>query len=228
MNCQICGAALPSDALFCGECGSSTSATPLSRQRPDTRSSDTTLIQPIQAQQGTGVISVSVAGEAVSPHGAPAEADTADDTADASDTAAAEPGTESSAGQQSFIGEFAAALAADGPHASDSGAAFVLHVSTGESFDVSGSGLLGRRPLPADGEQFDHLIQINDTGRSVSKCHLEFGQYDGELWISDRDSGNGTLLRRPDGSMLACEPGRRYLTSRGTRVEIGEQFFVVA
>ena len=195
MNCQICGAELPSDALFCGECGSSTSATPQTRQRYDPRPSDTTVIQPLRPRQTTGVISVSV------DTGAHA----------AAEETPAEP-----------------VISTTEPRGSASGVSFVLQFSTGESFDVSGNGLIGRRPLPQPGERFDHLIQINDTGRSVSKSHVEFGLHNGELWISDRASGNGTLVRRADGTTLPCEAGRRYLVSRGTRVEIGEQFFVVA
>lgn len=201
MNCQICGAELPSDALFCGECGSSTSATPLSRQRSDARPTDTTLIRPIRPQQTTGIVSVSVDSLVARPPQPAAEQP--DAPADAE-------------------------MAVSEPRGSGSGIRFVLQFSTGESFDVSGSGLIGRRPLPAAHERFDHLVQITDAGRSVSKTHLEFGQHDGELWVCDRASGNGTVLRRTDGTTTSCEAGRRYLAGRGTRVEIGEQFFVVA
>ena len=76
MNCQICAAELPTDALFCGECGSSTSATPQSRQRPDARPTDTTQIQPIRPRQTTGVVSVALDGSAVTP-AAPAAVDAA-------------------------------------------------------------------------------------------------------------------------------------------------------
>jgi hypothetical protein len=62
----------------------------------------------------------------------------------------------------------------------------------------------------------------------VSKSHLDFGQHDGALWVSDRYSGNGTIIRRPSEAALRCEPGRRYLVPRGSRVEIAEQFFVVS
>lgn len=205
MNCQICGAELPSDALFCGECGSSTSATPQSRQRADARPSDTTVIQSLRPRQSTGIISVSLDGGALDS----GIAETASPL-----EAAAEPR--------------AAVVAPSEPRGAASGISFMLQFSTGETFDVSGNGLIGRRPLPQAQERFDHLLQITDPGRSVSKSHLEFGQHDGELWVSDRASGNGTIVRRPDGTEIVCEAGRRYLVGRGTRVEIGEQFFVVA
>ncbi|HZK59026.1 MAG TPA: FHA domain-containing protein, partial [Cryobacterium sp.] len=105
--------------------------------------------------------------------------------------------------------------------------AFELQFSTGENIRVTGSGLIGRRPLPQPSEYFDHLIQIMDAGMSVSKSHLEFGQHDGEFWVNDRFSGNGTVIRRPDEAAVRCEPGRRYLVLRGSRVDIADQFFVL-
>jgi hypothetical protein len=105
---------------------------------------------------------------------------------------------------------------------------FILQFSTGETVSVHGTGLVGRRPLPQPAEHFDHLIRIADVGLSVSKSHLEFGQHDGQFWISDRYSGNGTIIRRPDEAALRCEPGRRYIVPPGSRVEVADQFFVVS
>ena len=106
-------------------------------------------------------------------------------------------------------------------------ASFLLQFSTGESTTVDGSGLLGRAPTPQPGERFDQLVRIVDPGKSVSKTHLEFGQDAGALWISDRWSGNGTVVRPPEQPARRAEPGTRVRVARGTRVEIGEQFFVV-
>lgn len=107
------------------------------------------------------------------------------------------------------------------------GAPFVLQFSTGESFTVDGTGLVGRAPTPQPGERFDQLIRIVDPGRSVSKTHLEFGQDDGHLWLSDRWSGNGTIVRPRDQRARRLEPGTRVRVARGSRVDIGEQYFVV-
>lgn len=104
---------------------------------------------------------------------------------------------------------------------------FVLHFSTGESVTVAGSGLIGRRPTAQPGEYFDEYVAIDDPGRSVSKTHLEFGQDGGVLWISDRFSANGTVVREPDRSPRLCPSGRRTRVARGSRVDIGEQFFLV-
>jgi hypothetical protein len=108
------------------------------------------------------------------------------------------------------------------------GQRFVLQFSTGESVTVHGTGLLGRNPLPQPGERFDQLVVISDPGKSVSKTHLEFGQEQGAFWVSDRFSGNGSVVREPDTAQRRVEPGKRYRVVRGTRVDIGEQFFVVS
>ncbi|PYY47631.1 hypothetical protein DEI84_10740 [Curtobacterium sp. MCBD17_023] len=106
-------------------------------------------------------------------------------------------------------------------------APFLLHFSTGERLGVHGSALLGRLPRPEADEQFDGLLTIRDPGKSVSKTHLELGRDGDDLWVSDRYSGNGTMIRHIDGSIRRCEPGRRYRVERGARVDIGEQFFLV-
>ncbi|GAB2973331.1 FHA domain-containing protein [Frigoribacterium salinisoli] len=102
-----------------------------------------------------------------------------------------------------------------------------LQFSTGESVTVSGSGLLGRAPVAQPGERFDHLVRLVDPGKSVSKTHLEFGLEGGHLWVSDRWSGNGTLVRAVDQPPRRVQPGTRVRVPRGARVDIGEQFFLV-
>jgi hypothetical protein len=108
------------------------------------------------------------------------------------------------------------------------GTEYLFQFSTGESVTVDGSGLLGRAPSPQPGERFDHLVRIADPGKSVSKTHLEFGQELGALWVSDRWSGNGTVVRPHEQPARRVEPGTRVRVARGTRVEIGEQFFIVS
>jgi hypothetical protein len=110
----------------------------------------------------------------------------------------------------------------------DTGQRFVLQFSTGESVTVYGSGLLGRNPTPQPTEYFDQLVSISDPGKSVSKTHLEFGQDGGAFWVSDRFSGNGSVVREPESTPRRLTAGKRYRIVRGTRVDIGEQFFVVS
>ena len=108
------------------------------------------------------------------------------------------------------------------------GVRFVLQFSTGESVTVLGSGLVGRNPSMQPGEYVDQLVPIFDAGKSVSKTHLEYGQEGGRFWISDRYSTNGSTIRQPDTEPRRADPGRRYFVARGTRVDLGEQFFVVS
>ncbi len=186
--------------MFCGECGSSTSATPESRRPLDPRPGDTYVIH----RSDSGVLSVPITDAApVVPPGS--EPDEPAEPASA-------PGSTS-------------APAAGEPAPS---ARFVLTFTTGEVVSVQGTGLVGRRPLAEPGESFDHLVQIVDRGLSVSKTHLEFGEHEGDLWVADRFSANGTVVRRPGEHGVRCEPGRRILVPRGSRVEIGEQAFTVA
>jgi len=105
---------------------------------------------------------------------------------------------------------------------------FVLQFSTGESVTVSGAGLIGRNPAAQPGEYVDQLVSIFDVGKSVSKTHLEFGQEGGRFWVSDRYSTSGSIVRQPEAEPRRCEPGRRYFVVRGTRIDVGEQFFVVS
>ncbi len=104
----------------------------------------------------------------------------------------------------------------------------MLQFSTGESVTVSGAGLIGRNPAAQPGEYVDQLVSIFDVGKSVSKTHLEFGQEGGRFWVSDRYSTNGSIVRQPEAEPRRCEPGRRYFVVRGTRIDVGEQFFVVS
>lgn len=108
------------------------------------------------------------------------------------------------------------------------GESFTLQFSTGESFTVRGTGLVGRNPKAEPGEFFDQIVRVIDPSRSVSKTHLEFGQTDGEFWVHDRYSGNGTIIHNPNTNPVRCRPEKRYRTARGARIEIGEQFFMVS
>ena len=234
MNCRICGADLPEGAMFCGECGSSTSATPESRRRVDPRPGDTTVIEGGVPRE-SGVVSVAVEGfhapvgtdaESVREDAASVEPAPAESPAEPDAEPGAEAGTDEAPGAAPRTPGDDVADAATA--ASGAAARFVLRFTTGETRTVFGSGLIGRRPMPQPGESYDHLVQIADRSLSVSKTHLEFGAYDDELWVADRFSANGTVVHRPDDvGAVHCEPGRRYLVPRGSRVEIAEHSFRV-
>jgi hypothetical protein len=211
--------------MFCGECGSSTSATPESRRPVDPRPGDTYVLH----RSESGVISVPV----------PEAPDDAPPVAPADVLPVAEPESTPEAHldpehepdpepRPERGGSAPWPALPEIPADSAQAVAWELRFTTGEVVTVSGNGLVGRRPMPQPGERFTHLVQVVDRGLSVSKTHLEFGEHDGQLWVADRFSSNGTVVRRPGEGGVRCEPGRRVLVPRGSRVEIGEQAFTVS
>ena len=260
MNCLICGAQLPVGAMFCGECGSSSTVTPQTRKRPDPRPGDTTVIQPLRRNTviSVPVVSVPIAGPAPAPVlpapvpapvRAPVPVPVLPAPVDAPllpapvlpapvlpapvlpapvfSVSVEIPDPDPAPAPLSVQPAAPSATSSSFDAAPSAASLFVLQFSTGETISALGTGLIGRRPLPQPTEHVDILVQINDLGRSVSKSHLEFGQHEGEFWVSDRFSGNGTIIRRPDAVLVRCEPGRRYLVPRGSRVEIADQFFIL-
>jgi hypothetical protein len=215
--------------MFCGECGSSTSATPESRRPVDPRPGDTYVLH----RSESGVISVPVPGApgdaapiapadglpVAEPQSAPEAHREPEHGTEPEPEPEPEPERGGSASWPALPGI---------PAGSGQAVAWELRFTTGEVVTVSGNGLVGRRPMPQPGERFAHLVQVVDRGLSVSKTHLEFGEHDGQLWVADRFSSNGTVVRRPGEDGVRCEPGRRVLVPRGSRVEIGEQAFTVS
>jgi predicted nucleic acid-binding Zn ribbon protein len=210
-TCPQCAAPIADDDVFCGECGFVLTSSYLSAPTDsmgDAR--DTSQIDPIDPAQP-----LPVAEPEPGPKAEPA------------------PKVLRKAPDPFPWGQNPGAAGADldetrfvsGPRADER---FVLQFSTGESVTVSGAGLVGRNPASQPGEVVDQLVTVFDAGKSVSKTHLAFGQEAGRFWVSDRYSTNGSTVRQPESDPKRCEPGRRYFVARGTRVDIGEQFFVVS
>lgn len=227
MTCRYCGTDLPEEAMFCGECGRSVAVRPIASaplveivlddEPPAAREP----LQSINDLFGTPRVT---------------EPEVAEEAEEAEEVEGPDPDLE----LEPVVEE--APVAPADPHHDElvdleatrltgpnqSGERFVLQFSTGESVTVHGTGLIGRNPTPEPSEYFDQRVTIFDPTRSVSKTHLEFGQTAGAFWVNDRFSGNGTGVRQPDAQRVSCEPGKRYLVARGTRVDIGEQFFIVS
>jgi hypothetical protein len=229
--CEQCGSLMAADDIFCGECGN------VSRAVSDTfsRPRDTVVIERVERVERAEPPAMPIARE---PQPAPAAVDIVAEIAGPPQPGQPEQSpsesspTEQSPTEPDSPGPTPRADAADVEATRivrrESGARFVLQFSTGESFTVYGTGLIGRNPRVEPGEFVDQLVRVLDPSRSVSKTHLEFGQEDGNFWIADRFSGNGTIVREPDSVPVRCEPNKRHRIMRGTRVEIGEQFFIVS
>lgn len=103
---------------------------------------------------------------------------------------------------------------------------YVLKLDDGEVFTVTGSGLIGRRPQTPPGEEYDHVVAVEDPGRSLSRTHARFGIDAQGFWIEDRGSANGTSVQT-DAGWSACVPGRRCLVTPGSAVRLGDRTVVV-
>lgn len=232
MKCNHCSTALPSDALFCGECGRTVTKKTSNTGRAGLSSLSTPLPLSEPWMAAPAAAECTQCGFLIAPDdifcgecgfvvaSASRASERATDTNVIERIEAVEPDSPASLPDEVESTRIV-------PHLVGS-ERFVLQFSTGESFTVFGSGLVGRSPKPEPGEYFDQLIRIIDSSRSVSKTHLEFGQESGSFWVKDRYSGNGTIVREPESDPLRCRPERRYRLVRGSRVDVGEQFFVVS
>ncbi|MBI9114365.1 RDD family protein [Sanguibacter suaedae] len=102
---------------------------------------------------------------------------------------------------------------------------YVLAFDNGQTFTVSGTGLVGRRPESAAGEHHDAHLAIDDAARSVSKTHLEFGVDGTGFWVSDRGSTNGTTVLTSSGDPLDVLVGMRVHVPADGSVRVGERQF---
>ncbi len=93
--------------------------------------------------------------------------------------------------------------------------------------DVDTVALIGRNPAGYDGEMISRLITIRDTSMSVSKTHLHVRASREGLWVTDRNSTNGSAITGTAGAKAALAPNTPVLAEIGARVHFGERSFVV-
>lgn len=106
-------------------------------------------------------------------------------------------------------------------------ASYVVTVDTGVVMTVSGPGYVGRRPSPPEGVPCDHVIEIEDPGRSLSRTHARFGIDGGAFWVEDNHSANGTFVLGADGSSVQGVAGERLVVPAGGTVRLGQRTFTV-
>ncbi|NCT89738.1 FHA domain-containing protein [Cellulomonas sp. APG4] len=105
-------------------------------------------------------------------------------------------------------------------------ALYVVTLDTGEAMSVSGPGVVGRRPVPIEGEPCDHAIAIDDPGRSLSRTHARFGVGPEGFWVEDLASANGTRVEAA-GAVVDADPGQRLTVPDGATVHLGDRTFTV-
>lgn len=102
-----------------------------------------------------------------------------------------------------------------------------LTFDDGRSEDISTVALIGRNPAGYDGEMISRLISIQDSSRSVSKTHLHL-RVDGEgVWVTDRNSTNGSAVTNTAGATTKLTGGSPALAEIGSKVHFGDRSFVV-
>jgi hypothetical protein len=224
MTCLYCASELPSGALLCGECGRSVTAkltTTPERARARRRAVQPRVAPVPDATEPPPVVTVPDTEEHATELSTPLPVPASVPPLRHAPTVAVEPLPWGDLDPLEVDLEETRIVRR-------AGAQFTVQFSTGENVSVEGKGLIGRNPVPEPGEFFDSLVVITDAGKSVSKTHLEFGQDEGNFWISDRFSGNGTTVQEPDRPPRRLDAGKRYRIPRGSRVDIGEQFFILS
>ena len=101
-----------------------------------------------------------------------------------------------------------------------------IELEDGALRPVPGLLLVGRSPVPGPDDADATAWAVTDPGRSMSKTHAAFGVAEGQLWVEDRHSTNGVVVRSGSHE-TACEPMKRVIIESGDRVLLGERVFLV-
>ncbi|GAB3538375.1 hypothetical protein GCM10027403_24640 [Arthrobacter tecti] len=95
-----------------------------------------------------------------------------------------------------------------------------IHLDDGRNFLLRSTALIGRNPAGTDNAE---LISVKDEGRSVSKTHLHLRVDDGRLWVTDRNSTNGSAITVQAGARIQLPGGEPYLAEPGSTVHFGDR-----
>jgi len=100
-----------------------------------------------------------------------------------------------------------------------------IKLDDGRDFQLDRNVLLGRNPLGQAGEQQAQLLAVNDPGRSISKTHLHLLTDGAGIWVTDRNSTNGSAVTTPDGRRTPLQAGVPAFVSPGSTVHFGDRSF---
>ncbi|MCQ6269871.1 RDD family protein [Pseudarthrobacter sp. R1] len=100
-----------------------------------------------------------------------------------------------------------------------------IRLDDGRDFQLDRSVLVGRNPVGQSGEQQAQLLAVDDPGRSISKTHLHLLTDGAGIWVTDRNSTNGSAVTTPDGHRTPLQPGVPAFVTPGSSVHFGDRTF---
>lgn len=100
-----------------------------------------------------------------------------------------------------------------------------IRLDDGRDFQLDRNVLVGRNPVGQPGEQHAQLLAVDDPGRSISKTHLHVLTDGAGVWVTDRNSTNGSAVTTPDGLRTPLQPGVPAFVSPGSTVHFGDRSF---
>jgi uncharacterized RDD family membrane protein YckC len=100
-----------------------------------------------------------------------------------------------------------------------------IKLDDGRDFQLDRDVLLGRNPVGRAGEQQAQLLAVTDPGRTISKTHLHLLTDGQGIWVTDRNSTNGSAVTTPDGLRTPLQPGVPAFVNPGSTVHFGDRSF---
>lgn len=100
-----------------------------------------------------------------------------------------------------------------------------IRIDDGREVELDRAMLIGRNPAGQPGEESVQLLPVADPGRSISKTHLHVLTGNGGIWVTDRNSTNGSAVTTPDGIRTALAPGEPTHVRPGSTVHFGDRSF---
>ncbi|UUL75960.1 RDD family protein [Pseudarthrobacter sp. Fe7] len=100
-----------------------------------------------------------------------------------------------------------------------------IRLDDGRDFQLDRNVLVGRNPVGQAGEQHAQLLAVDDPGRSISKTHLHLLTDGAGIWVTDRQSTNGSAVTTPDGLRTPLVPGVPTFVTPGSSVHFGDRTF---
>lgn len=100
-----------------------------------------------------------------------------------------------------------------------------IRLDDGRDFELDRTVLIGRNPAAHSGEQVTQILAIQDPGRSISKTHLHLLSDRDGIWVTDRNSTNGSAVTTPDGVRTPLQAGQPAYVRPGSTVHFGDRTF---